>query len=106
MKKIYISGPYTKGDPSINTHNAVMVANKIMDAGHVCFLPHLFHFWHVMTPRPYDDWMKIDLAFLPDCDCILRLPGESKGADIEVAKAKELGMPVYNSVEELLESEK
>lgn len=100
-KKIYISGPYTKGDTCENTNNAIKIANKILDAGHIPFVPHLAHFWHTMTPRPWQDWMKIDLAFLPSCNILLRLPGESKGADIEVAKAMELNIPVFYSYEEL-----
>lgn len=34
-------------------------------------------------------------------DALLRLPGESKGADMEVARANEIGVPVYHSIEEL-----
>jgi len=33
----------------------------------------------------------------------MRLPGESPGADREVALAAELGIPVFYSVEELVE---
>lgn len=36
------------------------------------------------------------------CDAILRVPGQSKGADQDVQLAKELGIPVYYSLEELL----
>src|SRR5437868_6760961 len=28
------------------------------------------------------------------CDAVLRIPGESRGADMEVARARELGLPV------------
>lgn len=105
-KKAYVSGPYTKGDPCVNVHNAVMASNKLMDAGFVVFCPHLSHFWHSMTPRPYEDWMEIDLAFLPACDFLIRLPGDSKGADIEVAEARKAGLRVYYSMEDLLKNER
>jgi len=31
----------------------------------------------------------------------LRIPGESRGADIEMAKAKELGKTIYMSLDEI-----
>lgn len=99
---VYVSGPYSKGDPCVNTYVAIMAGNALLDAGHVPFVPHLSHFWHTMTPRPYGDWMKIDLAFLPACEAVIRLPGESPGADIETATARSLGIPVYSSVIDFL----
>jgi hypothetical protein len=99
--KIYVSGPYTKGDPCANTHAAIMMGNRLLDAGFVPFVPHLSHFWHTVTPRHYEDWMKIDLAFLPACDAMLRLPGESSGADREEAAAKRRGVPVFYDYESL-----
>lgn len=35
------------------------------------------------------------------CDALLRIPGESKGADMDVAKARELGLLVCFDVSEL-----
>jgi hypothetical protein len=35
------------------------------------------------------------------CDAVLRIDGASKGADLDVATAQRLGMPVYMSVEEI-----
>jgi hypothetical protein len=38
---------------------------------------------------------------LEKCDAILRIPGASRGADIEMAKAKELGKIIFTSLEEI-----
>jgi len=38
---------------------------------------------------------------LQRCDAVLRIPGESRGADLDVARARALGLPIYSSVEEL-----
>jgi hypothetical protein len=38
---------------------------------------------------------------LARCDALLRIPGESRGADLDVARAKELGLPVYTDPSEL-----
>jgi hypothetical protein len=38
---------------------------------------------------------------LQHCDAVLRLPGESRGADQDVAIAQERGIPVYHDVTEI-----
>jgi hypothetical protein len=38
---------------------------------------------------------------LARCDAVLRLPGESRGADQDVALARKRNLPVYRSVEEV-----
>jgi len=35
------------------------------------------------------------------CDAVLRIPGESRGADLEVARARRLGLPIFTDVSEL-----
>lgn len=101
--KVYIAGPYTKGDVAMNVRAAIEAGDRVLKAGHVPFIPHLTHFWHMICPGPYGQWIKLDLEWLPCCGALLRLPGESSGADGEVAEAKRLGIPVFYSVEELLE---
>lgn len=48
------------------------------------------------------DWLKVDFEFIRRCDAVLRLPGESVGADAEIAEAKRLGIPVFVSVEDVI----
>jgi hypothetical protein len=100
--KVYVAGPYTRPDPCENTHKAIVAANRLWDNGFIPYVPHLTHFWHTVTPRPYSDWLAYDLAFLPVCDVFLRLPGESSGADGEEAEAERLGMPIYHDIDELI----
>lgn len=38
---------------------------------------------------------------LEHCDAVLRLPGESTGADQDVAIATRRGIPIYQDVEEI-----
>ncbi len=103
MKRVYVAGPYTKGDVAVNVRNAIAAANELLDAGFYPYLPHLTHFWHLVCPREYEDWMRLDLEFLPQCEALLRLPGESSGADREVDHAMTLGIPVFLSMSDLLE---
>ncbi len=100
--RVYVAGPYTKGDPCVNTHAAIQAGNLLLDAGHAPFVPHLSHFWHTTTPRPYEDWMRLDFAFVEVCDALVRLPGESSGADREVEHARRFDVPVFFGVDEFL----
>ncbi len=100
--KIFISSPYTIGDTAVNVRAQIDAADKLMDHGFTPFLPLLSHFQHMIHARPYDDWLRNDLEWLYVCDAVLRLPGESKGADLEVRHAKRLGLPVFYSVDDVL----
>jgi hypothetical protein len=42
----------------------------------------------------WQTWIDSDLAFVACCDIVLRLPGESQGADVECAFARERSIPV------------
>lgn len=102
--KVFIAGPYDGGDTTLNVRNAIVAANALMDVGFEVFIPHLSHFQHLVCPRPREDWLKHDLAWLKSCDIVLRLPGESPGADGEVQRARELGKTVWFELGELLET--
>lgn len=100
--KVYIASPYTKGDVAVNTKRQLDCYNTLMDWGFAPFAPLWSHFQHLVHPRPYEDWCEVDLIWLKACDIVLRLDGESKGADEEVIFAKHNNIPVVYSLEELL----
>lgn len=101
MKRIYIASPYTIGNASVNVRRQIDAANELIDAGFCPFVPLLSHFQNIVYPRPYGDWILLDREWLTICDAVLRLPGESVGADDEVALARIRGIPVYFSIKEL-----
>ena len=101
MKLIYIASPYTKGDVVINVRRQIDTGDRILGMGHIPYVPNLTHFWHFVSPKAYEIWMDIDSEILKRCDAVLRLSGESKGADREVELAKSLGIPVYYSLEDI-----
>jgi hypothetical protein len=98
---VYIAGPYTNGDTERNVQGAIEVADHLFGLGYMPFVPHLSHYWHLHRPRSYEQWMQWCCVWLARCDAVLRLEGESKGADDEVALAAEFGLPVFHSIEEL-----
>lgn len=100
---VYVAGPYIRPDPVENTHKTIRVADELHDSGLVtAHVPHLTLLWHAITPQPADHWYAYDLAVLARCDALLRLPGDSTGADNEVAFARERGIPVFYDPEALL----
>lgn len=102
MKKIYIASPYTLGDVAVNVKTQIDAADELMNHGFAPFVPLLTHFQHLVHPRPYQDWVTVDKEWVKVCDAILRLDGESKGADNEVALAESLGIPVFYSIDQVL----
>lgn len=101
MNKVYVAGPYTKGDVAVNVREAIIAGNNLRALGWVPFIPHLTHFWYMVVPHDVDYWYKYDLEWLEMRDAVFLLPGESKGAEKEVELARRLGMPVYTSYAEL-----
>jgi hypothetical protein len=99
--KIYVAGPYTKGDVEKNVARAIFIGDWITAFGHTVFIPHLTHFWHKQHAHEWEFWMKQDFEWLRACDAVFRIEGESKGADMEVELAKELGKPVYYDIPEI-----
>ena len=99
--RVYVAGPYSKGDVAVNVRNALLAAEELVKIGHVPYVPHLTHFWHCVFPHVYEFWLEFDKEWLRRCEVLLRLPGDSSGADKEVALAHELGIPVYFSLDEI-----
>jgi hypothetical protein len=50
----------------------------------------------------YDQWMKLDEAYIDDSDVILRIPGPSSGADKECKYALSQGKPVVIGLKNFL----
>jgi hypothetical protein len=98
---VYISAPYTLGDQLVNVRNACLAGDGILKKGHYPLVPHLTALYHAISPKSYDEWLDLDRHIIPHCDALLRLPGKSKGADIEEALAKKLGIPIYHDIEEI-----
>lgn len=102
MIKVYIASPYTQGDTGRNVKAQIDTFIALMDNGYLPFAPLLTHFVHMAHPKPYDYWTAYDDEWLKTCDVLLRLPGESPGADREEGIAQYLNIPIVYSLPELL----
>lgn len=105
MKRIFVAGPMsTSGEPGPNVHQAAVAAADLLRAGFFPFVPHVTWVLHAICPTvPVSLWQKWDLHWLRTCHGLLRLPGESVGADAEVGLAREIEIPVFASVHEVVE---
>lgn len=101
--KVYIASPYTVGNPLENVRRSLSVAHDLRKLGFVPFAPLLSHYANEMYPETYDTWLREDFAWLRCCDAVLRLPGESKGADLEETHAKRAGIPVFKDMNDLID---
>ena len=101
--KVYIASPYTIGNQAKNVRDSIYFADKLIDNGYLPFAPLLSHFWDYLIPHNYDYWLEYCVNWLLECDFVLRLPGESKGADYEEVVAMQNGIPVVYSILELNE---
>ena len=103
IKYVYIAGPLSSsGNYLENVRQAVVAAEKLLEMGFVPFVPHLSALWQLISPHDeHEYWLPMDLAWIDRCDAVLRLPGESKGADAETEHALAQGKPVFGSIEEI-----
>lgn len=99
---VYLAAPYRLPDPVQNTHRAITVADELIFDGFIPYIPHLTLLWHLVTPRNAEFWYDYDYHILKRCDAVLRIEGESVGADKEVELAKECGIPVFYSMKDLI----
>lgn len=102
MIKVYIASPYTIGDTAENVRAQMDIFNTLANTGKIApFAPLLFHFQHLVHPRRTDDWLAMDFEWVKTCDAILRLPGESRGADLEVQFAQSFDIPIFYTIDDL-----
>lgn len=112
---ILISGPYMTGTDGDETKIAENL--RAMEA---MALP-IYEKGHLAVVGEWVSWPIIKLAggtthqspeftqyqypvahrLLEICDAVLRISGESKGADLEVEKARQMGKNIYMSIDEV-----
>jgi len=112
---VLIAGPYqsgTNGDPrkiAANRARLESFALPIYQRGHV---PMVGEWMALPIIHAAGGKMEGDAVFnayqypvahrlLTCCDAVLRIPGESRGADLDVARARRLGLPIFTDVSEL-----
>lgn len=103
MLRVYISGPITKGDRIHNFAQAASAQRQLMNYGFATLNPMLSMMHPAADQIDYEKWLAGDLAWIEVADAVLRLPGESVGADRECGFAADNGVPVFHSIGELID---
>lgn len=99
---IYIASPYTNYcDKQAAVDVQIDTFAILRDLGHEPIAPLLSHYIDQRHHASYERWMQWCLAMVGVCDVLLRLPGDSDGADREEAEARRLGKPVVYSIDEI-----
>lgn len=110
---ILIAGPYmsgTEGDPvkiAANQAQLESFALPLFERGH---LPVVSEWMTLPIVKSAGSTVHGDAVFnayqypvaqrlLTRCDAVLRIPGDSKGADLDVATARKLGLKIFESIE-------
>ena len=118
-KLILIAGPYRSGtgdDPALMARNLQRLESAawpIFSAGHTPMigewvaLPVLRSAGADSPLDPLAEQVMYPTAerLLQHCDAVLRLPGESTGADQDVAIARQRGIPVFTELDEIPSAE-
>ena len=100
--RVYVAGPLTKGDTLKNISTAIAAGETLLNKGFAPFVPHLNTMWEICYPNhPVQDWLELDFQWLRVCHALLRLPGESPGADKEVEFCYDHDIPVLFHVNAL-----
>lgn len=108
--RIYCAGPISIGPIEANIKQGTDAHLALLKAGYAPLCPQLSCYLGGPTPEAmpcgtkHEDWMGADLPWVFVSDAVLRLPGESKGADMETALADQAGIPVFHTIEALFAS--
>jgi hypothetical protein len=112
---ILISGPYlsgTNGDESLIAQNLARMesyALPLFKKGHLGMVGE-WAAWPVIksaggnshsSPEFTEYQYPVAHRLLEKCDAVLRIPGDSKGADLEVEKARQMGKIIFTDLDQV-----
>jgi hypothetical protein len=112
---VLIAGPYqsgTNGDPrkiAANRARLESFALPIYQRGHLPMVGEWMALPIIHAAGGKTEGDEVFKAYqypvahrlLACCDAVLRIPGKSCGADLDVARARRLGLPIFTDVTEL-----
>ena len=104
MIKVYVAGPIRIGDYAANVRKGIDAGLTLIRAGFAPYIPHTDILARLIDPVALSEEMclRLDEEWLLQCDCVLRLPGESIGADREVKFALQHKIPVFYDITKLI----
>lgn len=97
--RVYISGPISRGDQEHNFNQSIVAQRELIQLGFSPLNPMLTMKFPGHESISHQEWIDCDLPWVEMSNAVLRLPGESIGADMETDHAKRLGIPVFESID-------
>lgn len=110
MKRIYVAGAISSSDPIQfleNLRRGMRVSTEVLLAGYAVFSPFIdYSFFFQLRDGeriPIDIIQSQSMSWLEVSDAMLLVSGweNSRGTQKELARAREIGIPVYESIESL-----
>ena len=107
MKRVYVAGAISC-DHSVgyldNIRRGMKLSYEVLKAGFAPFVPFFDYHFSLMGPMSEEEYYGYSMAWLEACDAVIVVNEgweESVGTVREIARARELGMPVFFSLEGL-----
>ena len=91
--RVYVAGPISS-DVFEGVHRGFAAGKQLFQDGLAPFIPHADAFWFLGEGN-WNAYLEYDLEYVSVCDAVYRLAGPSKGADLEVDVAIQLGIPIF-----------
>ena len=113
IERIYVAAPYcpkcyelhnVPREVQQNIDRAIAAGNMIHDKGHYAFVPHLTHYLHIHYSCKVDRgvwYYDYDNTFLDHWATSFLYLAPSYGADLELDRAKLLGLKIYYNLFEI-----
>lgn len=102
--RVYIAGPMTNGGQGYNMkriHEAIEAYLILIEKGFVPHCPQLTVFCDLLFPNrlSHNEWLSLDEKYINNSDVVLRLSGDSAGADHECEYARSKGIPIVHGLD-------
>ena len=94
---VYLACPMSIGSHTQNVINCIKVADELIIKGYSPIVPVLTSMWDIVSPKTHEEWLQYDFGLVGVSDCLLRIPGVSVGADMEMDYAVRNVIPVFTS---------
>lgn len=105
--RVYVAGPISVGDMRGNVERAIHMGELLTKEGYAVFVPHYDVLWNAKASvgtQLYEALLERDFSFIAACHAVLRLSGTSAGADREEAWANKIHVPIFYTVDDLLQA--
>lgn len=105
MKRVYVAGAYSATsvlEVFDNMRRGMRLAHMVLKCGFAPFVPWFDYQFSLISDMTIEEYYEYSLAWLEASDAVVVQPigaEDSKGTQAEIARANELGIPVFQEDE-------